>query len=298
MTPAPQQYARLTLYAGWAATSVALLLLGIKLFAFMVTGSSSMLAAMTDSLLDLLASIINLVAIRIAIRPPDQEHRFGHGKAEAIAGLAQSAFIAGSSTLLIFHSLDRISHPQPLNQPEVGGIVIIISIVMTLFLVMFQRYVYRKTGSLAVLSDSLHYRSDLLMNVAILIAMYLAWQGQPQWDGWFALAIAFYILVSAYKILRQAIDVLMDKGLDENELEQIQQLIMQDDRVYGFHQLKTRRSGPVLFIQFHLELNDELSLMNAHAIGDEVEDRLRQHYPDADILIHIDPQSLREDQRR
>lgn len=287
-----EEYARLTVLAGWVATGTALVLILSKVVAVMMTGSSSILASLTDSLLDLAASTANLFALKLAIQPADKEHRFGHGKAEGLAGLAQSAFISGSCVLLVLHAVDRILDPQPVRQPEVGIVVMLLSIVVTLGLVSFQRYVARVTGSLAIMADSLHYKGDLLMNLVILVAVVLASYGFDEVDGWFALLVALYILYSAWGIAKEAIHALMDHALDDDSHRLIRETVEAHPKVYGLHELKTRQSGPTKFIQFHLELDDYLPLYDAHQIADQVEASLREAFPDADILIHQDPQSV------
>ncbi|GAA3923238.1 cation diffusion facilitator family transporter [Litoribacillus peritrichatus] len=285
-------YARWTMLAGWAATGTAVFLILIKVAAVMMTGSASVLASLTDSLLDLAASLANLFALRLAIQPADKEHRYGHGKAEGLAGLAQSAFISGSCVLLVIHAVDRIIHPKPVTAPEIGIAVMAVSILATVALVAFQLWVARKTGSLAVKADSLHYRSDILMNASILLALLLAWHGHHNWDGFFALGIAFYILYSAWEIAKEAVKSLMDHALSDEEHQKIRQTVESHNDVFGLHDLRTRQAGPTKFIQFHLELDDLIPLFQAHKISDQVEAMLRIDYPDADILIHQDPTSV------
>ncbi|GLQ30505.1 cation diffusion facilitator family transporter [Litoribrevibacter albus] len=285
-------YARLTVLAGWVATGTALFLIATKVVAVMMTGSSSVLASLTDSLLDLAASAANLYALKLAVQPADKEHRFGHGKAEGLAGLAQGTFISGSCVLLVLHAMDRILEPQPVRQPEIGIVVMIISMIATLALVSFQHYVAKVTGSLAIKGDSLHYKGDLLMNLAILVALVLASYGFNEVDGWFALCIAVYILYSAWCIGKEAVNALMDTALDDDSHYLIKDTVMNHPRVHGMHELRTRQSGPTKFIQFHLELDDFIPLSEAHQVSDEVEASLRDAFPDADILIHQDPQSV------
>jgi ferrous-iron efflux pump FieF len=285
-------YAKLTIWAGWAATGTALFLICLKVVAVIMTGSSSVLASLTDSLLDLAASVANLFALKLAVQPADREHRFGHGKAEGLAGLAQSAFISGSCVLLFLHAVDRIIHPQPIQQAEVGIFVMVLSIIVTLILVLFQRYVAKVTGSLAVAADSLHYKGDLLMNSFIMLALVLAMYGFSQLDGIFAFIIATYILYSAWGIGRSAVNALMDRALDDESHRMIAEHVKSHPQVSGLHDLRTRQSGPTVFIQFHLELDDQLPLFEAHRITDDVEALLRKDFPDADILIHQDPLSL------
>ena len=194
--------------------------------------------------------------------------------------------------LLVIHAVDRIIHPKDVSTPEIGIAVMIVSIIVTLALVSFQSIVARKTGSLAVKADSLHYRTDILMNAMILLALLLAWFGFDEWDGIFALGVAFYILYSAWGIGKEAINALMDHALPEDSESAIRVKVEGHAQVHGLHELRTRQAGPTVFIQFHLELDDELPLCEAHRISEEVENSLREEYPHADILIHQDPQSV------
>ncbi|OOE48622.1 cation diffusion facilitator family transporter, partial [Salinivibrio kushneri] len=186
--------------AAWAATCVATLLLLAKLIAWWLTGSVSVLASFVDSLLDLLASLTNLLVVRYAVQPADSEHSFGHGKAESLAALAQSTFIIGSASFLLLSGLERLFKPVPIAAPELGIMVSVGATVITLGLVLFQKWVIRKTASPAIAADALHYQSDLLMNVAIIVALGLSWYGWTHADAWFAIAISLFILSQALKM--------------------------------------------------------------------------------------------------
>ncbi len=286
------EYARLVTTAAWLATGVATMLLIVKVAAWWVTGSVSLLAALIDSLLDLGASGVNLLVIKYALQPADKEHTFGHGKAESLAALAQSMFISGSALFLVLHGFERLFHPQPLAEPQVGIYVTLFATVATFALVRFQRYVVDKTGSQAIAADSLHYQTDLYMNVAIMIALGLTWYGLGQADALFAIGIGFFILYSAFQMLKEAIETLLDRQLPDEELEEIRQLCCSVEGVYGIHQLRTRMSGPVRFIQLHLELDDDLPLREAHRIADEAEAVVMERFEHADVLIHQDPKSV------
>lgn len=282
--------------ATYASVGVALVLINAKLFAWAVSDSVSLLATLIDSTLDALASLINLLAVRHALSPADREHRFGHGKAEALAGLGQAAFIAGSSGFLLLESVRRIINPVPLDSYGVGIAVMLFSIVATLFLLMFQRRVIRLTGSTAITADALHYRTDLLVNGSVILALWLTARGWSGFDPLFAIAIALYILYSAWEIVKQAFDHLMDRELPEEERQQIKDIARAHKEVRGMHDLRSRRSGIDTFIQLHLELDDDLTLLQAHEISDEVELRLQEAYPMAEIIIHIDPVSVVADE--
>lgn len=278
--------------ATYASVSVALVLIVAKLVAWSVSDSLSLLATLIDSTLDALASLINLLAVRHALSPADREHRFGHGKAEALAGLGQAAFIAGSAGFLVLEAGRRFINPVPLESYGVGIAVMVFSIIVTLGLLTFQRHVIRKTGSVAIRADALHYRTDLLVNGSVIVALWLSAVGWSGFDSLFAIAIALYILYSAWGIVRQAFDHLMDRELPNEEREQIKTIARSHKKVRGMHDLRSRRSGMATFIQLHLELDDELSLLEAHKISDEVEGRLQEAYPAAEIIIHIDPISI------
>jgi len=284
--------ARLLRLATYASVITASVLILAKLVAWLVTGSVTVLASLVDSLMDAGASLVNLIAVRYALLPPDDDHRFGHGKAEALAGLAQAAFIVGSSLFLILNAIDRLRHPQPLTEIGVGVAVMFFAILATGVLLVIQHRVIARTQSTAVRADALHYATDLATNAATLVALFLALYGWSGADPWFALAIAAYILYSAVEIGRDAVDLLMDRELAPEERAQIIALATAVPEVGNIHALRTRRSGPTKLIQLHVGLPDELSLVEAHAISDQVEARLHAAFPDADIIIHQDPLSL------
>ncbi|USD40927.1 CDF family cation-efflux transporter FieF [Vibrio sp. SCSIO 43135] len=287
-----QEYARLVTLAAWTATTVATLLLIVKVAAWWVTGSVSLLASLIDSMLDIAASVVNLIVVRYALQPADKEHTFGHGKAESLAALAQAMFISGSACFLILNGIDRFFRPHELNSPEYGVYVSLFAMVLTYGLVTFQKHVVKKTGSQAIAADSLHYQSDLYMNAAIMLALGLSWFGLTQADAVFAVAIGIFILYSAFKMVSEAIQTLLDRKLPDEELQQIREDCLSVEGVLGVHQLRTRMSGPVRFIQLHLELEDHIPLIEAHRISDNVEMKLLSSFPDADILIHQDPYSV------
>lgn len=278
--------------ATYASLSVALMLVLAKTFAWAVSDSVSLLATLIDSTLDVLASLLNLLAVRHALSPADKEHRFGHGKAEALAGLGQAAFIAGSAGFLVLESGRRLLDPVPVQSYGLGMVVMVISIVATLLLLAFQNHVIRQTGSTAIKADALHYRTDLLVNGSVILALWLSVQGWAGFDALFALGIAAYILYSAWEIVRQSLDHLMDRELPDAEREQIAAIVEAHEDVRGMHDLRSRQAGTSIFVQLHLELDDHLTLMQAHKISDEVEWRLQETLPGAEIIIHIDPVSV------
>ena len=284
--------AQLMRAATYASTSVALVLIVLKLYAWSQSNSISLLATLVDSCLDALASVINLLAVRHALTPADHEHRFGHGKAEALAGLGQAAFITGSAGFLLVEAVQRLLNPVLPSATALGQTVMVISIALTLALVLFQRYVVAKTGSTAISADALHYKSDLLVNAAVIVALFFAARGHWLVDPLLALAVGFYILYSAWEIVREAGDHLMDRELPEEEREALKAVLAGQRDLRGYHDLRTRRAGIDTFIQVHIELDDHLNLLQAHVISDRIEEALMAAYPGAEVLIHIDPVSV------
>lgn len=285
----PLDHAGLLKLASGASVATAGILIVAKLAAYAVTGSVSLLASLVDSVMDSFASLINLFAIRYSLQPPDEQHRFGHGKAEPLAGLAQSAFIAGSAIFLVFHAIDRLRYRHELEQVGIGIVVILVAIVLTLVLLAIQRYVIRKTGSTAIRADSLHYFTDLLTNMSVLLALYLSTRGWTWADPVFAIGVAVYIFYSAFQIGHDAFQQLMDRQLPDEILQQIRDVARSHPEVTGIHELRTRQAGHTRFVQLHLELDENLSLKRAHAIADEVEVEILSFLPGAEILIHQDP---------
>ncbi|MDQ6993894.1 MAG: cation diffusion facilitator family transporter [Mariprofundus sp.] len=296
-TTSPEEAARLMRMATYASTAVALVLILTKTVAWMMTDSVSLLATLIDSCLDAAASILNLVAVRHALEPADKLHRFGHGKAESLAGLGQSTFIAGSAVFLCFEAMGRFAHPQPVEAIGVGIGVMIFSILATIGLLFFQQHVIRKSGSTAIKADHLHYKTDLIVNGSVIVALLLASYGWPGFDPVFAVAIAIYILFSAWEIAHEALDLLMDRELPDEDRTRIKVLVCNHARARGMHDLRTRKSGVTTFIQFHLELEGSLTLLEAHAISDEVELLVLGEFPGAEVIIHEDPEGLKEKQQ-
>ncbi|MBS0057552.1 CDF family cation-efflux transporter FieF [Yersinia sp. Marseille-Q3913] len=286
------QYARLVKAAALSATVLASILLIIKIFAWWHTGSVSLLAALVDSLVDLAASLTNLFVVRYSLQPADEEHTFGHGKAESLAALAQSMFISGSALFLFLTGFQHLASPEPLQDLGVGIWVTLIALFSTLILVTFQRWVVRKTHSQAIRADMLHYQSDVMMNGAILIALALSWYGFHRADALFALGIGVYILYSALRMGYEAVQSLLDRALPDNERQEIINIVMSWPGVIGAHDLRTRQSGPTRFIQLHLEMEDRVPLMEAHLLAEQVERALLHRFPGADVLIHQDPCSV------
>jgi len=287
-----QEYAYWVKLAAICSSSVALILVIIKSYAWLVSDSSAMLASTTDSILDLFASVMNIVILRFALAPADKEHRFGHGKAESLAGLVQAAFVLGSALLLIFNGVERIINPREIVHNDIAIWVTIIAILLTLALVIFQRIVIKRTGSIIINADALHYQSDLLLNAGVLVAIFLSQGIWVQADGAFTVAVALYLLFGAGQIIYQSVYQLMDHEISDAEIAKITTIILNHDHVLGMHELRTRQSGAQRFIQFHLEVEDSLSLLEAHSIGDEIEHEIDQAFASCEVFIHLDPSSV------
>jgi ferrous-iron efflux pump FieF len=284
--------------AALAAIAAAAVLVLLKAAAWWWTGSVAMLASLADSGLDLLASGINAVAIRHALTPADREHRFGHGKAEAVAGLAQSALVAGSALFLSYESVRRILAPEPIAAEALGVAVMVVAMAATLALILYQRSVIRRSGSLAVAADRLHYLGDLAANAAVILALVLAgWLGWLWIDGVFGLVIAATIAWSAWSIARQAFDQLIDRELPDIDRARIKALAAAVPGVLDVHDLRTRASGVNVFVQLHIAVDAGLTVEAGHDISDAAEAAVLSEFPNAEILVHTDPSGVAEPHR-
>jgi ferrous-iron efflux pump FieF len=286
---------RLRRRATHASVAAAAALIALKFAGWLATGSVALLSSLVDSLLDLGASLMNLVAVRHAMSPADREHRFGHGKAEPLAVLGQSAFIIGSALLVLAEAVRRLIWPVKVDNPPLGIAVMVVSIAVTIGLVAYQRYVVRRTGSIAISADELHYRSDIVLNGSVIVALALgSLFAEPLFDPLFGAAIGLWIVYSAVRLAALSVTQLMDRELSDDEREKIRAIAEAHPEVVAAHDLRTRVAGPTAFIQIHLEMDGGLSLARAHQISDEVEARLRAAYPHAEIMIHQDPEGIEE----
>ena len=286
---------RLRRLATYASVAVAAVLIAAKFAAWLETGSVALLSSLVDSLLDAAASLVNLLAVRHAMTPADREHRFGHGKAEPLAVLGQSAFIIGSAMLLLAEAVRRLISPAPIENPLAGIAVVVFSIILTIGLVFYQRHVVRRTGSIAISADELHYRSDLVLNLSVIAALVLGSIFHlPLLDPLFGAAIGIWIVYSAVRLARLSLFQLMDHELPDDEREKIREIAQSHPDVAAAHDLRTRVAGPTSFIQIHIEMDGAMSLIRAHEISDEVEAELRAAYPNAEVIIHQDPEGIEE----
>jgi ferrous-iron efflux pump FieF len=288
-----QDQRRLNLRAAVASVAVAGTLICAKLAIWIVTGSVAILGTLIDSGLDAIASIVTFLSVRQAAQPPDRAHRYGHGKAEAIGALIQAGFVLGSAFFLASEAAPRLIAPRAITQASLAIAVLLFAILLTTILIAYQRAIVRRTGSLAITADSLHYRSDLLMNSAVIVAMLLVEAtGRPVIDPLFGLGIVGLLLYSAIRVARRALDMLMDRELPGEARARIRRLALSHPKAHDVHDLRTRRAGSDVFIELHLELDGDLQLEQAHDITHEVEARIRAAFPEADILVHQEPAGL------
>jgi ferrous-iron efflux pump FieF len=284
---------RLKRLATAASMSVATILIITKVTAFLMTNSVSLLSSLMDSFFDLLASLVTLLGVIHAASPADEDHRYGHGKLEALAALAQAVFVVGSSLFLIVESVRRFITPEAVKDAEIGVGVMLLSIILTGLLITFQKYVVHKTKSVAISADRLHYTGDLLMNAAVIAALLLAqYTGWSYFDPIFALLIAAVLLRGAWSILMSSSDILMDKELPEEDRRKIEAIATSHPHVESIHDLRTRSTGNHVFIEFHVEMDGSMTLDRAHDITEELEKKLYAAFPKSEILMHQEPAGI------
>lgn len=272
------------------SVGAALTLIALKAFALGASGSVSILASLTDSVLDLAASLATFFAVRWAAAPPDEDHRYGHGKGEALAALVQAGLVFASALFIGWEGLQRIFDPRPVTAGSWAVGVVIASIAVTGWLVWMQTRALKTSGSLAVAGDRAHYAADLASNLVVLVGVISgAFLGAPGLDAAAGLVVAVWLFWGAIGMLRAAADHLLDRAVPESDRAAIAQAVLADPRIQGVHQLRTRMAGSVMMIQMHVDLDPDLRLEAAHAIVVEAERRVLSHYPTADILIHADP---------
>lgn len=276
--------------AAIASVSVSTFLVAIKTFAYFASHSVAMLASLADSALDLFTSSLNLFAIHQALTPADAEHRFGHGKAEPLAGLAQAAFITASALFLVIQAVGRILEPQPLDMPIPALLVMCTAIACAIGLILYERAVVRKTGSVALEADKTHYLGDLATNIGVVLALVLTvYAGWVLADPLIAIAVAGIMTWTAWGVGKTSLDQLMDHELPQEDRARIAAIVRGHGAVRSLHDLKTRKAGLSVFIQVHLELDPDMKLAEAHAISDEVERDLMAAFPGSEVIIHQDP---------
>jgi ferrous-iron efflux pump FieF len=281
----------LTARAAMASIAMALILIGLKTWAAIHTSSMAMLGSLADSGLDLLASIVVLAGVRIAAMPADRDHRFGHGKAEALAALIQVIIITLSALFIGYRSIDRLINGAQTTDAELGIGVSLIAIAFTFALITYQRYVVRRTGSVAISTDRLHYASDLLLNTSVIAALVLdQYAGMPGADAVFGLMIAAWLLWGAWRASSHSLDQLMDREWPEDQREKFLAAAREYPELAGLHDFRTRTSGTHHFAQFHVWVPADWTIAEAHARMDRVEEKLQHRFPGTEILMHLDPE--------
>ncbi len=277
--------------ASYLSVSIGLVITIMKIYASIVTDSLSILSSTIDSVFDVVASFLNLYALRYALKPADEDHRFGHGKAEDLSSLVQSIFIAATPIFILVEAVKHFIHPVPIFEPFIGMVVIVISSILALILILFQYYVIKETRSIITESDHLHYKADLLVNLSVILVMFLSIKYSSYariLDLIIAVGISLYILERSFFLCRKAIDNLMDKEFLNDERNKVIDIALENKNVLGLHDLRTRRSGMQTFIQLHIELDESITVKQAHKIAENVENSILEHFPDSEIIIHQD----------
>ncbi|MCX8100497.1 MAG: cation diffusion facilitator family transporter [Geminicoccaceae bacterium] len=289
----PSESDRLKRMATIASLAVAISLTLAKLVAAIASGSAAVLSSLVDSMADIAASAVTYLAVRIAQQPPDRRHRFGHGKAESLSALGLAALVTGSALFVLVEAARRLWDPQPLRAGWLAVAVMLLSILATAGLVLFQRYVIRRTHSQAIAADRLHYASDFLSNLAVLASLLLVERLGLLWlDPVVAVLVAGWLLKASWTIGRRAVDTLMDHELPAVDRARIEAIVRAHPEVASFHDLRTREAGGVRFLEFHIELDGEMTVRAAHRVTDALEHELKAAFPDSEIIIHQEPAGL------
>ena len=279
--------------AAYASITVALLLVGLKGWAVLSTQSTAMLGSLADTVLDLVASLATLAGVWVAAQPADDNHRFGHGKAEALAALFQVVLISFSAITLGLRAIAQWFAGARPAEAEGGIAVSAVAIAATLVLLMWQRRVIAQTGSIAIATDHLHYKSDLVLNLAVIAALALdQFAGVPGADAVFGLAIAAWLGWSAWLASQTAVEQLMDHEWPDERKARFLEVVARHPELKGLHDLRTRSSGNHDFVQFHMSVNPDMTVREVHDVMDEIETKLQREFPGVEILIHPDPEGL------
>ena len=296
MTQKNQENNCLMKQASYASVIVAAALIVLKGITFLLTGAVSILSSLLDSVQDMLTSIVNMIAIKHATEPADNKHRFGHGKAQALGGLVQAFIIALAAFGLLIESCRRFFNPMPISHITMGVVITLFAILMTLILVRFQTLVVQKTQSLSIKADRAHYAGDVFMNIGVLISIFVSYYtGWLYVDSLFGISVSIYLGVTVYQVLKDSFSMLMDTEMPEEFRKQIKEITHSFPEVLMMHDLKTRQSGAIAFIQFCVHLDDALTLRQAHDITDKIEHQIKKRFPDTAVIIHAEPERKKDD---
>lgn len=286
------------LNAGRAALIVVSILIFAKTIAFLFSGSASVLSTLTDSFADALMSLTAFISLRMSLKPADNEHRYGHGKIEGLFALVQATIIGFAGLVVAYTAIKHIITPVPITDHILGIGVMVLSIALSLVLVIIQKRALKDSPSLAIEADHAHYKSDIFINGGVLIVLALTYYGLPLWiDALFALVIAFYVWYTAYDIGKKAVDMLLDREVEDEIRDHIKQIARKHTEVLDIHDLRAIRSGMKMIINFDIDVDPNILLWSAHEIARDVELELLQHYNNAEIMIHIDPAGSPADSR-
>ena len=282
--------------ASIASLLLASTLIVLKYYGWVTTTSVSLLASLADSLIDFLASVFVFVAISYSMLPADAKHRFGYDKSEGLAAFVQSLFIGISGIYVCFEAIKRLLNPSQINQPSTAIWIILVSIVLTLALVMYQKYVVKKSKSIAIESDQYHYLTDTFINFSVLFSIAITgWTRFVFIDALVGLLISGVVLYTSVTLLKKSFKILLDQEIQSDDRDRIREIALDHPKVLGFHDLRTRDTGRKYIIQFHLELDPNMSLLESHEITDEVTDNVLKLYPDSELIIHTDPLGIDEE---
>ena len=291
---------RMALIAGGASIITVIILIVMQLIAYLENGSASVLAALIDSFVDGGVAIMTFMAIKISLKPPDSEHRYGHGKVEGLAAIIQAAFVAAAGFFLLLQTISRFFSPvSPLEKGVMLAITVMaVSTVLSLMLIVIQKYSLLHAPSLAVESDKAHYSGDIVVNLGVIAVLLAARAGAPIWiDPLFAIGVAVYLGFTVKHIAGKGLDMLLDRELPDTQREIITAKVLDHPGVLGMHDLRTHKSGMRVFMSFDIELDPSLLLYHAHEIVRQVEHELLAQFPNAEILIHADPHGDTHDTR-
>jgi len=299
MMKKPAEYKpQLAMLSATASLITVLILILIKGGAFTASGSTAVLASMIDSILDAAISIMSFLAVRYSMKPADNDHRHGHGKIEGLVAIFQGAFIAGAGVALLIESFLRFQNPQPVESHFAAITVMVISIILSIGLVIIQKISLRKAPSLAIEADKTHYGMDILVNIGVIAVLAALYYGAPTWiDPAFAIGVVVYMILTVKTVVMKGIDMLLDKEVSGDIRERIIHQVLSHPGVLGMHDLRTKKSGMRIFVSFDIEVDAELSLAAAHDITKDLEKELFHNFPNAEVMIHVDPYGDTDDIR-